>query len=116
MKEQNKTIQDLKMEIETIDNSHSVHEAMEHSHLLRSRGVAIWKIVSLNVKVVLKLLWKLRTILNMKEKKHTLKIHVGKLTAFYVSQNTQAEITITIIIFISRGQNSWYNQCPRRDI
>ena len=68
MKEQNKTIHDLKMEIETIDNSHSGHEAMEYSHLLRSRGVAIWKIVSLNVKVVLKLLWKLRTILNMKEK------------------------------------------------
>ena len=68
MKEQNKTIQDLKMEIETIDNSHLGHEAMEYSHLLRSRGVAIWKIVSLNVKVVLKLLWKLRTILNMKEK------------------------------------------------
>ena len=68
MKEQNKTIHNLKMEIETIDNSHSGHEAMEYSHLLRSRGVAIWKIVSLNVKVVLKLLWKLRTILNMKEK------------------------------------------------
>ena len=68
MKEQNKTIHNLKMEIETIDNSHLGHEAMEHSHLLRSRGVAIWKIVSLNVKVVLKLLWKLRTILNMKEK------------------------------------------------
>lgn len=63
-----KTIHNLKMEIETIDNSHSGHEAMEYSHLLRSRGVAIWKIVSLNVKVVLKLLWKLRTILNMKEK------------------------------------------------
>ena len=56
VKEQNKTIHDLKMEIETIDNSHSGHEAMEYSHLLRSRGVAIWKIVSLNVKVVLKLL------------------------------------------------------------
>ena len=68
MKEQNKTIHDLKMEIETIDNSHLGHEAMEYSHLLRSREVAIWKIVSLNVKVVLKLLWKLRTILNMKEK------------------------------------------------
>lgn len=89
------------MEIETIDNSHSGHEAMEHSHLLRSRGVAIWKIVSLNVKVVLKLLWKLRTILNMKEKKHTVKIHVGKIDSLLcVTKHTSRDYNYNNYFYI----------------
>lgn len=89
------------MEIETIDNSHSGHEAMEYFHLLRSRGVAIWKIVSLNVKVVLKLLWKLRTILNMKEKKHTVKIHVGKIDSLlYVTKHTSRDYNYNNYFYI----------------
>ena len=39
---------------EPIDNSHSGHKAMEHSNLLSSREKAIWKLISLKLKIALK--------------------------------------------------------------
>ena len=39
---------------EPIDNSHSGHKAMEHSNLLSSREKAIWKLISLKLKITLK--------------------------------------------------------------
>ena len=39
---------------EPIDNSHSGHKAMEHSNVLSSREKAIWKLISIKVKIALK--------------------------------------------------------------